>query len=81
MKESWWNEVKDSLFDYLDCECEEYSRLLCTEYFVVNTEFAEDCLIDLISINIVMVSKKDYNEKMGSGSGGDTWSMCGPHGF
>ncbi|TMW82338.1 hypothetical protein EJD97_006203, partial [Solanum chilense] len=25
MEESWWNEVKDSLFDHLDCESEEYS--------------------------------------------------------
>ncbi|WMV54473.1 hypothetical protein MTR67_047858 [Solanum verrucosum] len=98
MEESWWNEVKDSLFDYLECESEEYSRatmqlsfdnladrlkpcvlyigmfpedaripmsklisLWIAEDFVVNIESAEDYLMDLISSNVVMVSKKEYN--------------------
>ncbi|WMV48525.1 hypothetical protein MTR67_041921 [Solanum verrucosum] len=101
MEESWWNEVKDSLFDYLDCDSEEYSRatmqlsfdnlvdclkpcllymgmfpedaripvsklisLWIAEDFVVNIESAEDYLMDLISSNVVMVSKKEYNGKV-----------------
>ncbi|KAH0634501.1 hypothetical protein KY284_037287 [Solanum tuberosum] len=101
MEESCWNEVKDSLFDYLDCESEEYSRatmqlsfdnlvdclkpcllymgmfpedaripvsklisLWIAEDFMVNIESAEDYLMDLISRNVVMVSKKGYNGKV-----------------
>ncbi|KAG5576082.1 hypothetical protein H5410_056216 [Solanum commersonii] len=53
MEESWWNEVKDSLFDYLE-----------SEDFVVNIKSAEDYLMDLISSNVVLVSKKEYNGKV-----------------
>ncbi|XP_015160519.1 putative late blight resistance protein homolog R1B-11 [Solanum tuberosum] len=108
MEESWWNEVKDALFDYLDSECEEYSlvtmqlsfdnlpdclkpcllymgmfsedaripaskliSLWIAEGFVENTESgrlmeeeAEGYLMDLISSNVVIVSKKGYNGKV-----------------
>ncbi|XP_055813988.1 putative late blight resistance protein homolog R1A-3 [Solanum dulcamara] len=101
MEESWWNEVKDALFDYLDCESEEYSRvtmqlsfdnlpnclkpcllymgmfpedesipvsklisLWIAEDFVENIESAEDYLMDLISSNVVMVSRRSYNGKV-----------------
>ncbi|WMV48528.1 hypothetical protein MTR67_041924 [Solanum verrucosum] len=101
MDESWWNEVKDALFDYLDRESDEYSlatmqlsfdnlphrlkpcllymgmfledaripvsklvSLWIAEEFVVNIESAEDYLMDLISCNMVMVSKKEYNGKV-----------------
>ncbi|XP_049388627.1 putative late blight resistance protein homolog R1A-3 [Solanum stenotomum] len=101
MEESWWNEVKDALFDCLDRESEEYSlvtmqlsfdnlpdylkpcllymgmfsedaripaskliSLWIAEGFVENTESAEDYLMDLISSNVVMVSKKEYNGKV-----------------
>ncbi|KAH0634508.1 hypothetical protein KY284_037294 [Solanum tuberosum] len=101
MEEPWWNEVKDSLFDYLDCESEDYSRatmklsfdnladclkpcllymgmfpedpripvsklmsLWIAEDFVVNTESAEDYLMDLISSNVVMVSRRRYHGKV-----------------
>ncbi|KAH0637604.1 hypothetical protein KY289_037519 [Solanum tuberosum] len=108
MEESWWNEVKDALFDYLDSECEEYSlvtmqlsfdnlpdclkpcllymgmfsedaripaskliSLWIAEGFVENTESgrlmeeeAEGYLMDLISSNVVIVSKKGYNGKI-----------------
>ncbi|WMV54467.1 hypothetical protein MTR67_047852 [Solanum verrucosum] len=37
--------------------------LWIAEDFVVNTESAEDYLMDLISSNVVMVSKKEYNGK------------------
>ncbi|XP_049388203.1 putative late blight resistance protein homolog R1A-3 [Solanum stenotomum] len=100
-EESWWNEVKDALFDYLDSESEEYSRvtmqlsfdnladclkpcllymgmfpedaripvyklisLWVAEGFVQNSESAEDYLMDLISSNVVMLSKRGYNEKV-----------------
>ncbi|WMV33649.1 hypothetical protein MTR67_027034, partial [Solanum verrucosum] len=58
MEESWWNEVKDALFDYLDLEFEDYKG------FVQNIESAEDYLMDLISSNVVMVSKKSYDGKV-----------------
>ncbi|XP_055814001.1 putative late blight resistance protein homolog R1A-3 [Solanum dulcamara] len=98
MEESWWNEVKDALFDHLDRESEEYSRatmqlsfdnlpdclkpcllymgmfpedaripvsklisLWTAEGFVQNIESAEDYLMDLISSNMVMVSRRRYN--------------------
>ncbi|XP_055814006.1 putative late blight resistance protein homolog R1A-3 isoform X2 [Solanum dulcamara] len=98
MEESWWNEVKDTLFDYLDRESEEYSlatmqlsfdnlpdclkpcllymgmfsedaripvskltSLWTAEGFVQNIESAEDYLMDLISSNMVMVSRRRYN--------------------
>ncbi|XP_055814002.1 putative late blight resistance protein homolog R1A-3 isoform X2 [Solanum dulcamara] len=101
MEESWWNEVKDALFDYLDRESEEYSRatmqlsfdnlpdclkpcllymgmfpederipvsilisLWTAEDFVENIESAEDYLMDLISSNVVMVSKREYDGKV-----------------
>ncbi|KAK4731914.1 hypothetical protein R3W88_024902 [Solanum pinnatisectum] len=101
MEESWWNVVKDALFDYLDRESEEsiwatmqlsfdYLHnclkpwLLCmgmfpedarillpklislwiVEDFVENIESAEDYLMNLISSNVVMVSKKKYNGKV-----------------
>uniref|UniRef100_M1ANG8 Uncharacterized protein n=1 Tax=Solanum tuberosum TaxID=4113 RepID=M1ANG8_SOLTU len=101
MEDSWWNEVKDSLFDYLDRESEEYSwatmqlsfdnladclkpcllymgmfpedaripvskliSLWIAEDFVENIESAEGYLMDLISSNVVMVSKKEYNGKV-----------------
>nr|ANJ02805.1 R8 resistance protein [Solanum demissum] len=108
MEESWWNEVKDALFDYLDSEFEEYSlatmqlsfdnladclkpcllymgmfledaripvskliSLWIAEGFVENTESgrlmeeeAEGYLMDLISSNVVIVSKKGYNGKV-----------------
>ncbi|KAH0637608.1 hypothetical protein KY285_037305 [Solanum tuberosum] len=108
MEESWWNEVKYALFDYLDSECEEYSlatmqlsfdnlphclkpcllymgmfsedaripaskliSLWIAEGFVENTESgrlmeeeAEGYLMDLISSNVVIVSKKGYNGKI-----------------
>ncbi|KAG5588695.1 hypothetical protein H5410_049129 [Solanum commersonii] len=101
MDESWWNEVKDALFDYLDRESDEYSlatmqlsfdnlphrlkpcllymgmfpederipvsklvSLWIAEEFVVNIKSAEDYLMDLISCNMVMVSKKEYNGKV-----------------
>ncbi|KAG5588703.1 hypothetical protein H5410_049137 [Solanum commersonii] len=108
MEESWWNEVKDALFDYLDSEFEEYSlatmqlsfdnlphcskpcllymgmfsedasisaskliSLWIAEGFVENTESgrlmeeeAEGYLMDLISSNMVIVSKKGYNGKV-----------------
>uniref|UniRef100_M1AV53 Tospovirus resistance protein B n=2 Tax=Solanum tuberosum TaxID=4113 RepID=M1AV53_SOLTU len=108
MEESWWNEVKYALFDYLDSECEEYSlatmqlsfdnlpdclkpcllymgmfsedaripaskliSLWIAEGFVENTESgrlmeeeAEGYLMDLISSNVVIVSKKGYNGKV-----------------
>ncbi|MCD7464722.1 hypothetical protein HAX54_053288 [Datura stramonium] len=107
MKESWWHEVKDALFDYLDCESEDYSRatmllsyenlpdhlrpcllyigmfpedhiisvsqlisLWIAEGFMQNIESgrleetAEDYLNDLISSNVVMISKRRYNGKV-----------------
>ncbi|XP_055813849.1 putative late blight resistance protein homolog R1A-3 [Solanum dulcamara] len=108
MEESWWNEVKDALFDYLDRESEEYSletmqlsfdnlphclkpcllymgmfsedaripaskliSLWIAEGFVENTESgslmeeeAEGYLMDLISSNVVMLSKSSYNGKV-----------------
>ncbi|WMV48527.1 hypothetical protein MTR67_041923 [Solanum verrucosum] len=101
MEESWWNEVKDALFDCLDRESEEYSlvtmqlsfdnlpnclkpcllymgmfsddaripaskliSLWIAEGFVENTESAEEYLMNLISSNVVMVSKKEYNGKI-----------------
>ncbi|WMV48547.1 hypothetical protein MTR67_041932 [Solanum verrucosum] len=108
MEESWWNEVKDALFDYLDSEFEEYSlatmqlsfdnlpdclkpcllymgmfsedaripaskliSLWIAEGFVENTESgrlmeeeAEGYLMDLISCNVVMLSKRSYNGKV-----------------
>ncbi|XP_055813719.1 putative late blight resistance protein homolog R1A-3 [Solanum dulcamara] len=108
MEESWWNEVKDALFDYLDRESEEYSlatmqlsfdnlphclkpcllymgmfpedtiiaaskliSLWIAEGFVENTESgrlmeeeAEGYLMDLISSNMVMPSKRSYNGKV-----------------
>ncbi|KAG5568200.1 hypothetical protein H5410_064787 [Solanum commersonii] len=101
MEDSWWNEVKDSLFDYLDHESEEYSwammqlsfdnsadclkpcllymgmfsedaripmskliSLWIAEHFVENIESVEGYLMDLISSNVVMVSKKEYNGKV-----------------
>ncbi|KAH0634526.1 hypothetical protein KY284_037312 [Solanum tuberosum] len=108
MEESWWNEVKDALFDYLDSESEEYSlatmqlsfdnlphclkpcllymgmfsedaripaskliSLWIAEGFVENTESgrlmeeeAEGYLMDLISCNVVMLSKRSYNGKV-----------------
>ncbi|KAG5600177.1 hypothetical protein H5410_031547 [Solanum commersonii] len=101
MEKSWWNEVKDALFDYLDRELEEYSLVTmqlsfdnlphclkpCLLYmgmfpedtripvsklisvwtaegFVQNIESAEDYLMDLISSNVVMVSKKSYDGKV-----------------
>ncbi|XP_049387046.1 putative late blight resistance protein homolog R1A-3 [Solanum stenotomum] len=108
MEESWWNEVKDALYDYLDSEFEEYSlatmqlsfdnlpdclkpcllymgmfsedaripaskliSLWIAEGFVENTESgrlmeeeAEGYLMDLISSNMVIVSKKGYNGKV-----------------
>ncbi|XP_025888775.1 putative late blight resistance protein homolog R1A-3 [Solanum lycopersicum] len=101
LEESWWNEVKDSLFDYLDCHSEQYSRatmqlsfdnladclkpcllymgmfpedasinvsallsLWLAEDFVQNIKSAEDYLMNLISSNVVMVSKKEYNGKI-----------------
>nr|AAG31015.1 tospovirus resistance protein C [Solanum lycopersicum] len=101
MEESWWNELKDFLFDYLDCHSEQYSRatmqlsfdnladclkpcllymgmfpedasiivsallsLWIAEDFVQNIESAEDYLMNLISSNVVMVSKKEYNGKI-----------------
>ncbi|KAG5588706.1 hypothetical protein H5410_049140 [Solanum commersonii] len=107
MEESWWNEVKDALFDYLDSESEEYSlatmqlsfdnlpnclkpcllymgmfsedaripaskliSLWIAEGFVENTESgrlmeeAEGYLMDLISSNVVMLSKRSYNGKV-----------------
>ncbi|XP_055813991.1 putative late blight resistance protein homolog R1A-3 [Solanum dulcamara] len=101
MEESWWNEVKDALFDYLDRESEEYSQatmqlsfdnlpnclkpcllymgmfpedesipvsklisLWIAEDFVENIESAEDYLMDLISSNVVMVSRRSYNGKV-----------------
>ncbi|KAH0634504.1 hypothetical protein KY284_037290 [Solanum tuberosum] len=101
LEESWWNEVKDALFDYLDSESEEYSHatmqlsfdnladclkpcllymglfpedaiipvsklisLWIAEDFVVNTESAEDYLMDLISSNVVMVSRRRDNGKV-----------------
>ncbi|MCD7473276.1 hypothetical protein HAX54_015055 [Datura stramonium] len=107
MRESWWHEVKDALFDYLDCESEDYSRatmllsyenlpdhlrpcllyigmfpedhiisvsqlisLWIAEGFVQNIESgrleetAEGYLNDLISSNVVMVSKRRYNSKV-----------------
>ncbi|XP_055813996.1 putative late blight resistance protein homolog R1A-3 isoform X2 [Solanum dulcamara] len=101
MEESWWNEVKDALFDYLDHESEEYSRatmqlsfdnlpdclkpcllymgmfpedaripvsilisLWTAEDFVENIESAEGYLMDLISSNVVMVSKREYDGKV-----------------
>ncbi|KAG5630628.1 hypothetical protein H5410_002345 [Solanum commersonii] len=84
VEESWWNEVKDALFDYLDHESEEYTCLLymgmfsedaiipvsklislwIAEDLVENIESAEDYLMDLISSNMVMVSKREYNGKV-----------------
>uniref|UniRef100_M1CUP1 Tospovirus resistance protein A n=1 Tax=Solanum tuberosum TaxID=4113 RepID=M1CUP1_SOLTU len=101
MEESWWNEVKDALFDYLDLEFEDYSlatmqlsfdnlphclkpcllymgmfpedtripvskliSVWTAEGFVQNIESAEDYLMDLISSNVVMVSKKSYDGKV-----------------
>ncbi|XP_049369982.1 putative late blight resistance protein homolog R1A-3 [Solanum verrucosum] len=101
MEESWWNEVKDSLFDLIDCESEDYSpatmklsfdnladclkpcllymglfpedaiipvskliSLWIAEDLVVNTESAKDYLMDLISSNVVMVSRRRYNGKV-----------------
>ncbi|KAH0781311.1 hypothetical protein KY290_000909 [Solanum tuberosum] len=98
MEESWWNEVKDALFDYLDRESEEYSQatmqlsfdnlpdclrpcllymgmfledaiipvsklisIWIAEDLVENIKSAEDYLMDLISSNVVMVSKREYN--------------------
>ncbi|WMV48548.1 hypothetical protein MTR67_041933, partial [Solanum verrucosum] len=109
MEESWWIEVKDALFDYLDSEFEEYSlatmqlsfdnlphclkpcllymgmfsedarisaskliSLWIAEGFVENTESgrlmeeeAEGYLMDLISSNVVMLSKRSYNANGG----------------
>nr|ASM58523.1 NB-LRR tospovirus immune receptor [Solanum huaylasense] len=108
MEESWWNEVKDALFDYLDSEFEEYSlatmqlsfdnlphclkpcllymgmfsedaripastliSLWIAEGFVENTESgrlmeeeAEGYLMDLISSNLVMLSKRSYKGRV-----------------
>ncbi|KAL3329452.1 hypothetical protein AABB24_036508 [Solanum stoloniferum] len=101
MEESWWSEVKDALYDYLDRGSEEYSRatmqlsfdylpdclkpcllymgmfpedaiipvdklasLWTAEGFVLDVESAEDYLMDLISSNVVIVSKKGYNGKV-----------------
>ncbi|KAH0781312.1 hypothetical protein KY290_000910 [Solanum tuberosum] len=101
MEESWWHEVKDALFGYLDHESDEYSRATmqlsfdnlsdclkpCLLYigmfpedatipvsklisvwteegFVQNIESAEDYLMDLISSNVVMVSRRRYNGKV-----------------
>ncbi|XP_049364223.1 putative late blight resistance protein homolog R1A-3 [Solanum verrucosum] len=101
MEESWWNEVKDALFDYLDRESEEYSQatmqlsfdnlpdclrpcllymgmfsedaiipvsklisLWIAEDLVENIKSAEDYLMDLISSNVVMVSKREHNGKV-----------------
>ncbi|PHT39475.1 hypothetical protein CQW23_23048 [Capsicum baccatum] len=101
MEESWWNTVKDGIFDYLDPESEAYSRatlnlsfdnlsdclkpcllymgmfpedsrisvsklisLWIAEGLVQDIESAEDCLKDLISSNVVMVSNREYNGKV-----------------
>ncbi|WMV48550.1 hypothetical protein MTR67_041935 [Solanum verrucosum] len=108
IEESWWNEVKDALFDYVDRGSEEYSAatmqlsfdnladclkpcllymgmfledaripvsklisLWIAEGFVENTESgrlmeeeAEGYLMDLISSNVVMLSKRSYNGKV-----------------
>ncbi|KAK6802703.1 hypothetical protein RDI58_000486 [Solanum bulbocastanum] len=101
LEESWWNEVKDALFDYLDRESEEYglatmqlsfdnlpdylkpcllymgmfpedsripvSKLISlwiAEDFVENIETAEGYLMDLISSNVLMVSRRRYNGKV-----------------
>lgn len=108
MEESWWNEVKDALFDYLDHESKEYNQmtmqlsfdnlprclkpcllyigmlpedvripasklisLWIAEGFGENTksgrlmeEEAEGYLMDLISSNVVMLSKRSYNGKV-----------------
>ncbi|KAF3682977.1 putative late blight resistance protein -like protein R1B-14 isoform 2 [Capsicum annuum] len=108
MEASWWHEVKDALFEYLDRESGEYSlstmqlsydnlpdylkpcllymgmfpedaripvskliSLWIAEGFVQNVEsgrlmeeIAEDYLMDLISSNVVMVSRRRYNGKI-----------------
>ncbi|KAF3673459.1 putative late blight resistance protein -like protein R1B-14 isoform 2 [Capsicum annuum] len=108
MEASWWHEVKDALFEYLDHESGEYSlstmqlsydnlpdylkpcllymgmfpederipvskliSLWIAEGFVQNIEsgrlkeeIAEDYLMDLISSNVVMVSRRRYNGKV-----------------
>ncbi|KAG5587013.1 hypothetical protein H5410_047447 [Solanum commersonii] len=57
MEESWWHEVKDALFSYLGfVQNVESGRL---------EEAAEGYLMDLISSNVVMVSKRGrYNGKV-----------------
>ncbi|PHU21232.1 hypothetical protein BC332_06339 [Capsicum chinense] len=108
MEASWWHEVKDALFEYLDRVSGEYSlstmqlsydnlpdylkpcllymgmfpedaripvskliSLWIAEGFVQNVEsgrlmeeIAEDYLMDLISSNVVMVSRRRYNGKI-----------------
>ncbi|KAM3327407.1 hypothetical protein P3S67_002533 [Capsicum chacoense] len=108
MEASWWHEVKDALFEYLDRESGEYSlstmqlsydnlpdylkpcllymgmfpedaripvskliSLWIAEGFVQNVEsgrlmeeIAEDYLMDLISSNVVMISRRRYNGKI-----------------
>ncbi|KAH0712094.1 hypothetical protein KY289_008053 [Solanum tuberosum] len=45
MDESWWNEVKDSLFDYLECESEEYSRATMQLSFDNLADRLKPCLL------------------------------------
>ncbi|KAH0640718.1 hypothetical protein KY285_037304 [Solanum tuberosum] len=45
MEESWWNEVKDALFDYLDHESEEYSRVTMQLSFDNLPDCLKPCLL------------------------------------
>ncbi|KAH0634515.1 hypothetical protein KY284_037301 [Solanum tuberosum] len=45
MEESWWNEVKDSLFDYLDCESEGYSLSTMQLSYYNLTDCLKPCLL------------------------------------
>ncbi|WMV48514.1 hypothetical protein MTR67_041899 [Solanum verrucosum] len=44
-EESWWNEVKDALFDYLDSESEEYSRATMQLSFDNLADCLKPCLL------------------------------------
>ncbi|KAH0776443.1 hypothetical protein KY290_007854 [Solanum tuberosum] len=45
MEESWWNEVKDSLFEYLEYESEEYSRVTMQLSFDNLADCLKPCLL------------------------------------